>query len=61
MSEDERKLLLWCAILHVRETPLSADEADEIDELINRVRDQLTIGLVADKTDLERRLDKIVD
>lgn len=32
------KLLLWCAILHLRTTPLTAAEADEIDSLIAIVR-----------------------
>jgi hypothetical protein len=38
MSEDERKLLLWCGVMLVRSTPLRAHEADEIDKLINAIR-----------------------
>ncbi len=41
MTEAERKLLVWCAVMLLRDTPLTADEADEIDALIEAVRDQL--------------------
>ena len=38
MTEEERNLLIWCGIMLVRSTPLRPSEADEIDELINKVR-----------------------
>lgn len=38
MTKNERKLLIWCAILHLRTTPLTAAEANEIDALIQAVR-----------------------
>ncbi len=41
MSEAERKLLVWCAIMLVRGAPLTPDEADEIDQLIADVRSPL--------------------
>lgn len=41
MTDAERRLLIWCAVLQLRTTPLTAQEADEIDELIAIVRREL--------------------
>ncbi len=38
MTDAERKLLIWCAIMLVRDAPLTSTEADEIDQLIADVR-----------------------
>ena len=38
MTEAERKLLVWCGIMLVRDAPLTPAEADEIDQLIADVR-----------------------
>lgn len=38
MTEAERKLLTWCAVMLVRSAPLTEAEADEIDQLIADVR-----------------------
>lgn len=41
MTDPERKLLIWCAIMLVRSAPLTSTEADEIDQLIADVRSPL--------------------
>ena len=41
MTEAERKLLVWCGIMLMRDTPLTAAETDEIDQLIADVRSPL--------------------
>jgi len=38
MTKEERELLIWCAVMLVRATPLRSFEADEIDALIAAVR-----------------------
>ncbi len=41
MTEAERKMLIWCAFMLVRGTPLTEAEAGEIDQLIADVRSPL--------------------
>jgi hypothetical protein len=41
MTDAERKLLIWCGIMLVRDTPLTTQESDEIDQLIADVRSPL--------------------
>ncbi len=38
MSESERELLIWCSVMLLRDTPLSAREAGGIDALVDNVR-----------------------
>lgn len=38
MTEAERKLLVWCGVMLVRDATLTPSEADEIDQLIADVR-----------------------
>jgi len=40
LSDEERKLLLWCGIMLLRSAGLTPQEADEIGALIAAVRDQ---------------------
>lgn len=40
MTESERKLLIWCALLHLRATPLSGEEAETISGLIETLRNE---------------------